>query len=77
MKIVIHTNGNMYIKILESWYNVIAVFTEDKPANDFLELNENCSVLYQSGKVVIIAKNEDSGIKELPENNHNIYGVPV
>jgi hypothetical protein len=77
MKIVIHTNGNMYVRIYESWYNVIAVFTEDKAANAFLEIHENCSVLYQSGKVVIIAKNEDSGVKELPGIKHNIYGVPV
>ena len=77
MDVVIHADGEMYVGIVSGWYKVVALFTDVDATNMFLDKNHNCGVLAEEGKVIIVALNEDCGLKELPQIKYDVYGNPV
>ena len=65
MDIIIHSDGHMYVSLCSMWYKVKASLPNEYDANIFLAKNPNCGVLAIEGKIIIIADNEDNGVKEL------------
>ncbi len=77
IEITMWNDGAIYVGLVSGWYKVIALFTDDDSANDFLKKNDMCGVLCQEGKVIIVALNKDCGLKELPQTKYDVYGNPI
>ncbi len=75
MDVLIHADGEMYVGLVSGWFKVVALFTDVDATNMFLEKNHNCGVLAEEGKVIIVALNEDQGLKELPATIYSVYGT--
>ena len=77
MDMVIRKDGHLYTRFYGRWYKAVAVFVDDDMANKFMADNENCGVIGQDGKVVVIADLDDKGVSEFPPIKYDVYGVPV
>jgi len=75
--IILHIDGNIYVQVYSLWYKVIAMHSSIAETNTFLERHKDCSVLAMVGKMVVIANSKDTGVRELPSVEYDIYGVPV
>jgi hypothetical protein len=58
-------NGNLYVNHNGLWFKVDAIFcnSNDDGANDYMEQNENSSVLIANGNVIVLCDKNDKGSK--------------
>lgn len=77
LDLISHGDGNLYIGIHSLWFKVEGMFTTAMDTNIFLETNPDCGVILDGGGTIIVARNADDGLKELPKLRYNLYGEVV
>ena len=76
LQIIIWSDGKMYVSLYGKWFEAVGVFTTVDNANEFLSMHPECGVLAEEGIAIVVARNDDDGIKELPSVGYDVFGNP-
>lgn len=56
-----NTDKKLYVAHYHLWYKVVAIFTDDDDANNFMENHDNTSVINSKGNIIVIVNTDDQG----------------